>query len=280
MTQLAQTTDGNIKRLPICNDIGKRTLIMGILNVTPDSFSDGGKYNRVDLALSHAVEMVEAGADLIDLGAESTRPNHTPVSALEEWDRLREFLPALQDTVRVPLSVDTYKAEVAWHAVEAGVKVINDVWGGAYDPLMFDVVAQTGVPYVLMHNVMGLPKIAGNVVEVVYHWFEGQIEKAQKAGIQMEQIILDPGIGFGKTLKQNLELLNHLDRFQVFGRPLLVGTSRKSMIGTVLDLPVQERIEGTAATVAIAIARGADIVRVHDVKEMARVVKMTDSMVR
>lgn len=280
MTQMIQSNKMAMLHMnPFC-DLGKRTIIMGILNVTPDSFSDGGKYNQLDRAMDHAKEMVEAGADLIDLGAESTRPMHTPVSAMEEWDRVKEIIPALRETVNVPLSIDTYKAEVAFRAVQAGATVINDVWGGAYDPEMFSVVAQTGVPYILMHNQMGLPLIEGDIVDFVYRWFTEQLDKAQEAGVELEQIFLDPGIGFGKTLQQNLTLINQLDRFLPLKRPLLIGTSRKSMIGTVLDLPVQERVEGTAATVAIAISRGADIVRVHDVKELKRVAMMTDSLVR
>lgn len=280
MTQVLQRK----KRIPevdsVIANLGKRTLVMGILNVTPDSFSDGGKYNQVDRGLAHAHSMVESGADLIDVGAESTRPDHLPVSAQEEWERLDALLPALRAEIPIPLSIDTYKAEVAWRAVASGVDIINDVWGGVYDPEMFDIVAQTGVPYILMHNTMGLPQIEEDIVDAVYRFFTEQMNKAIKAGVKRQQIILDPGVGFGKTVPQNLQLINRLDAFLSLGQPLLIGTSRKSVIGSVLNLPVNERIEGTAATVAIAIARGADIVRVHDVKEIVRVVKMTDSMVR
>ncbi len=265
---------------PRLRELGTRTLIMGILNVTPDSFSDGGRYCDIERALEHAQDMVAAGADLIDVGAESTRPGYTTLTYGEEWSRLAPILPLLREKIRLPLSLDTYKARIAEQAIAMGIDIINDVWGGMKDPAMFSVVARSGAPYVLMHNANGRDPIEGDIVDVVCGDLLHQIELALAAGVREEQIFLDPGIGFGKTTAQNLALINQLDKIKGLGFPVLIGTSRKSVIGRVLDVPVTERVEGTAATVAVAIARGADIVRVHDVREMARVAKMTDSLVR
>lgn len=265
---------------PRLRELGKRTLVMGILNVTPDSFSDGGQYFAIERALEHAQDMAAAGADLIDIGAESTRPGYTTLTYSEEWNRLEPILPLLREKIGLPLSLDTYKARIAQQALAMGIDIVNDVWGGMQDPAMFSVVASSAAPYVMMHNANGRDPIDGDIVDVVCGDLLHQIELALDAGVREEQIILDPGVGFGKTMAQNLALINQLDKIKELGFPVLVGTSRKSMIGRVLDLPVMERVEGTAATVAIAIARGADIVRVHDVREMARVAKMTDSLVR
>lgn len=259
--------------------LGKRTLIMGILNITPDSFSDGGKFFDFDVAVRRALEMVEQGADIIDIGGESTRPNYTVISPEEELERVTPILRKLVKEIDVPISIDTYKAEVAKQSLIEGAHIINDIWGLKADPEMANVLAQyPDVPVVMMHNQEGnqyksmMDDILGSLKE--------SIETALAAGIAKENIILDPGIGFAKDTEQNLEVMHRLWEFKTLGYPVLLGTSRKSMIGNTLELPVTERIEGTAATVAFGISQGMDIVRVHDIKEMARVVKMTDAMVR
>lgn len=266
------------RRTPI--ETGKRTLIMGILNITPDSFSDGGRYLAVEQAVEHAQQMVIAGADIIDIGAESTRPHAEQLSLAEEWQRLEPVLALLRAAVSIPLSIDTYKAEVARRALASGVDIVNDVWGGVRDPLMNRVVAESAAHYVIMHNDFGQPEVTSDIVQHVQNGLQRLVDAAITAGVGPERIWLDPGIGFGKTVKQNLDLINRLDELSVLGFPLLIGTSRKSVIGHVLDLPIFERVEGTAAMVSIAIARGADVVRVHDVTEMTRVARMTDALVR
>lgn len=264
---------------------GERTYIMGILNVTPDSFSDGGLYFDLDRALERAYSMVEAGADIIDVGGESTRPGSDPVPLEEE---LRRVLPVVERLVRelkVPISVDTYKAEVARQALERGATLINDITGLRGDPRMPEVVARFGCPVVVMHikgtpkNMQENPTYEDVVAEVKEYLLEG-IRLAEEAGLSREKIIIDPGIGFGKTVEHNLEILRRLKEFKALGQPLLVGTSRKSFIGKILNLPVNERLLGTVATVALSIAGGADIVRVHDVGEMKQVVQMADAVVR
>ncbi len=263
---------------------GARTLVMGILNVTPNSFSDGGKFNQLDLALEHAYQMVEEGADIIDVGGESTRPGYEMIDAEEEIKRIVPIIEALAQKVKVPLSVDTYKAKVARAALDAGAGIINDIWGFQFEqdqseiPEMARVAAEYDCPVILMHNQNGTEY--NNLMDEVLLFLRKSIEIAEKAGVKPDKIILDPGIGFGKDLDQNLEVMSRLEEFQSLGKPVLLGTSRKRMIGSVLDLPVTERVEGTAATVVIGITKGMDIVRVHDVKEMARVVKMTDAIIR
>ncbi|MBZ4688394.1 MAG: dihydropteroate synthase [Clostridiales bacterium] len=257
---------------------GERTLVMGILNVTPDSFSDGGKFNDPDIAIKRAKEMVEQGADIIDIGAESTRPGHTPVSAEEEIERLQPIIRELVKEINVPISVDTYKAKTAEMALKAGAHIINDVWGFQKDPEIAAVVSQYGAPAILMHNQEGTEykDLMGDIIK----FLRKSINIAVKAGLPEDKIIIDPGIGFGKDTEQNLEVMARLDEFCCLGRPILLGTSRKSLIGNTLNLPVNERLEGTAATVTLGIAKGVDIVRVHDVEEIVRVVRMTDAMVR
>ncbi|GGE21653.1 dihydropteroate synthase [Marinithermofilum abyssi] len=256
----------------------ERTLVMGILNVTPDSFSDGGRFNQVERAVEHARNMVAEGADILDVGGESTRPTATPVSLEEELARVIPVIQRLARTVDAPLSVDTYKAEVARQALEAGAHMINDVWGLKKDPEMAHVVAHYDVPVIIMHNRKEarydsfLDDIRADLME--------SVEIARRAGVKDERIILDPGIGFAKSYEENLYLMRHLDVVTELGFPVLLGTSRKSMIGLTLDLPVDERVEGTAATVTCGIMKGCGIVRVHDVKEMVRVVRMTDAMMR
>lgn len=258
-------------------EIGKRTYIMGILNMTPDSFSDGGKYNTLEKGMDRALKMIEDGADIIDVGGESSRPGYEPVTAEEELRRVKDIVKKLQE-VNTIVSVDTMKSRVAEESLKNGAHIINDIWGLQKDSDMAKVVADYGAGVVIMHN----SDIAeyDDVVKDVISFLEKSIDIALKAGIRKENIMIDPGIGFGKTLQHNLTLMKRLDELQVLGFPILLGTSRKSMIGHVLKLDVNERVEGTAATVAIGISKGADIVRVHDIKEMRRVAKMTDAMVR
>lgn len=258
--------------------LGKRTLVMGILNITPDSFSDGGKYNQYDIALEHACQMVEDGADIIDIGGESTRPGHQMIDTREELARVIPIIEALAQRIKVPISIDTYKAEVGRRAMEAGASMLNDIWGFQYDPQMAEIAAEYDCPVVLMHN-QNHTKYKNLMADILL-FLRKSLEIAERAGVNPEKIIIDPGIGFGKDREQNLEVMHRLEEFRSLGKPVLLGTSRKRMIGETLDLPVTDRVEGTAATVTLGIAKGVDIVRVHDVKEIARVVKMTDAMVR
>ncbi|MFA5881908.1 MAG: dihydropteroate synthase [Eubacteriales bacterium] len=259
--------------------VGQRTVIMGILNITPDSFSDGGRFFDIDIAVRHALEMVEQGADIIDIGGESTRPSAVPVTLEEELERVMPVLKRLVQETDVPISVDTYKSGVAGQAVKEGAHIINDVWGLKADPALANVVAgYDDIPLILMHNQKGTQYIS--MMDDILGSLKASAETALAAGVSEENIILDPGIGFGKDTDQNLEVLHRLWELKTLGYPILLGTSRKSMIGNTLDLPVTERVEGTAATVTYGITQGADIVRVHDIKEMVRVVKMTDAIVR
>lgn len=258
--------------------IGEKTYIMGILNVTPDSFSDGGKYNNVESAVKRAKEMVEHGADIIDVGGESTRPGHQPVDAIEEINRVVPVIEVLAKELNVPISVDTSKAVVADRALKAGAHIVNDVWGLQKDEALAEVIARYGAGVVMMHNNNNCEyhDLMGDIIK----FLRKSIEIAEKTGIRRENMVVDPGIGFGKNLNHNLEVMRRLKELSTLNLPVLLGTSRKSMIGNILDLPVGERLEGTAATVTLGIANGADFVRVHDVKEMVRVARMTDAMVR
>jgi len=258
--------------------LGERTLVMGVLNVTPDSFSDGGKFYDLDAAVAHARRMEAEGADIIDVGGESTRPGHKPVSVEEELERVMPVVRALVGEVSVPISIDTTKSEVARQALEAGVHIVNDQWALRADKNIAELAAGYGAPLIIMHNQHGTEyrDLMGDMVR----YFEESIEMAVEAGVPRDNIIVDPGIGFGKTLEQNLEVMRRLRELDCLGLPVLLGTSRKSMIGKTLDLPTDQRVEGTAATVTLGIVNGVDIVRVHDVKEMVRVAKMTDAMVR
>lgn len=259
--------------------LGERTLIMGILNITPDSFSDGGKFYDMDVAVKHAREMLEMGADIIDIGGESTRPTAEAVSLEEELERVIPVLRRLVRDIDAPISVDTYKAETARQALLEGAHIINDVWGLKADPKMAGVVAEyDDVPVVMMHNQKGTQY--NSLMDDILGSLKESVDIALQAGVRKDNIILDPGIGFGKDTDQNLEVMNRLWEFKTLGYPVLLGTSRKSIIGNTLGLPVTERVEGTGATVCYGIAQGVDIVRVHDIKEMARIVKMTDAMVR
>lgn len=265
--------------------LGTNTHVMGILNVTPDSFSDGGNYLDVQQAIVHAETMVAEGATLIDIGGESSRPGASPVSVNDELARVLPVVRALADTVDVLLSVDTYKAEVARRALEAGAHVVNDITALCGDPDMAATVAEMEAGVVLMH-MKGTPRTMqqspeyNDVVNEVCAWLKKKIQNAEAQGIAPERIIVDPGIGFGKTTQHNLELLKRLSEFRALKKPLLIGTSRKSFIGNILEVPVTERVEGTAATVCWAIAHGADIVRVHDVKANVRAAQITDALYR
>lgn len=276
---------------------GKRTYVMGILNVTPDSFSGDGvlqRDNEIAAAVAQAQQFAADGADIIDIGGESTRPGSTPVTEAEELARVIPVIEAVRQAVTLPISVDTYRASVAEAALAVGANWINDVWGLRMDLRLAQVAAQANCSVVLMHNrskpkdVAQEERLGGRYVGVAYDDLIADIKRelgecialARQAGVKEEHIILDPGVGFGKTVAQNLQLVNQLDQFKTMGYPILLGTSRKSFIGYTLDLPPEERLEGTAATVAIGIARGADIVRVHDVKPIVRLAKMTDAIIR
>lgn len=262
---------------PYTLDYGKKTLIMGILNVTPDSFSDGGRYNRIDAALRHAEQMVTDGADIIDIGGESTRPNHTAVSEEEELERVLPIIEAISKNINVPISIDTYKAKVARQSLEAGAHIINDVWGAKADDNMAKVAGEYGVPIILMHNRDN--QSYSLFIRDVFNDLYESVALVKKAGVRDENIILDPGIGFAKDLALNLEMMRNLDKLVSLGFPVLLGTSRKSLIGHILDLPAEERMEGTGATVCYGIQKGCQIIRIHDVKEMSRMAKMMDALV-
>lgn len=262
-------------------DLSDRPLIMGILNVTPDSFSDGGRYAAPERAFLRAREMAEEGADIIDIGGESTRPGSEAVSAKEELRRVMPVIERLAADGTVPISIDTCKAEVADEALDAGTAIVNDISGLRHDPAMADVIARHGASVVIMH-MQGTPRtmqvnpVYDDVVEDVKAFLRERAAVAREAGIR--QVMIDPGIGFGKTVEHNLEILRRLEEFTELGCPILVGPSRKSFIGALLDLPVDERVEGTAAAVAIAVQKGASIVRVHDVKAMRRVATVARAM--
>lgn len=257
---------------------------MGVLNVTPDSFSDGGKYANVEAAVAHAHEMIAEGAHVVDVGGESSRPGAEPLDPNEEQDRVLPVIERLAND-NIPISVDTYHADTARRALALGAGMVNDIAALRGDPAMAEVVAEAGCPVVLMH-MLGTPRTMqqaphyNDVVEDICRFFEERIQYATKLGIAEENIWLDPGFGFGKTPTHNLELLRRLRAFRKFGKPILIGTSNKSTIGEVLNVALGDRMEGTAATVAVAIANGADAVRVHDVQRMARVARMTDAIVR
>ena len=266
-------------------ELGRRTLVMGILNVTPDSFSDGGLFFNAGTAVERAERMVAEGADIIDVGGESSRPGADSVSIEIEMDRVLPVIEKLAKTIKIPISIDTYKSSVARRALDVGASIVNDISALQADPDMASVVAEAGAPAILMH-MKGTPKDMqlhpryDSLIPEIISFLKTRVQAAVDAGISSDQIIIDPGIGFGKTIAHNLEIIRRLREFRSLEKPILIGTSRKSFIGKVLDLPADDRLEGTAATVAVAIANGADIVRVHDVREMARVACMTDAIVR
>ncbi|CQR47448.1 Dihydropteroate synthase [Paraliobacillus sp. PM-2] len=271
MNRLIKTKHGTL-------DLNQKTMIMGILNVTPDSFSDGGEYNSLDKAVKQAVKMVQDGADIIDIGGESTRPGHTPVSVEEEITRVVPVIKAVRDAVSVPISIDTFKAETAKRAIEAGADIINDVWGAKYDQRIAGIAAEYDTPIILMHN--RLDRNYNHFLEDMKADLRESIAIAHQFGVSSEKIILDPGIGFAKTLDQNLLAIRSLDQIVALGYPVLLGTSRKSVIAKVTDLPVDQRDEATGATTCFGITKGVDFVRVHHVSMNARMAKMMDVMVK
>ena len=256
---------------------GQRTYVMGVVNVAPDSFSGDG-LRSVDDAVAQARRFVDEGADIIDVGGESTRPDFTPISIEEELGRVLPVVERLVNELLVPVSIDTCKSAVARGAVVAGARMINDVWGLKRDPELAQVAADSGIPLVITQNQRGasfhhfFPELVADL--------EKSLQLALNAGVEWSNIIVDPGVGFGKTVEQNLEIVRRLSELKSLGRPILLGTSRKSFIGLVLDLPVDQRLEGTAASIAIGVANGADMVRVHDVGQMVRVVRMSDAIIR
>ncbi|MFU8804524.1 MAG: dihydropteroate synthase [Bradymonadaceae bacterium] len=262
---------------------GERFYVMGILNVTPDSFSDGGLFHHAQAAIDHGLSMVEQGADILDIGGESTRPGAASVSVEEELDRVIPVIEALASQTDTIISIDTTKARVAEEAAKAGATIINDISGLGFDEAMAGVVASTGAALVLMH-IRGTPETMqkdiryDDVVVDILAYFEERIRMAEAAGVARTQIIVDPGIGFGKTVAQNYRLLRELNRFTTLGQPILLGTSRKSFLGAVVDKPARERIFATAATVACGLMAGADIVRVHDVAEMVDVARVVEAI--
>ena len=260
-------------------DYGKRTYIMGILNVTPDSFSDGGKFNEVNKALNHAKEMIKDGVDIIDIGGESTRPGHKYVEADEEIQRVIPVIKELRKEINVPISIDTYKAKVAEEALKLGVEMINDVWGLKKDKEMANVVAKYNACVCIMHNQDGT-EYDKDIMESMKESLQESIDLALNAGVSKDKIVIDPGIGFGKTFEQNLEVLKRMNELKELGYPILLGTSRKSVIGNVLNVEPKERLEGTIATTVLGIRDGVDIVRVHDVKENLKAAKMADAIYR
>jgi len=265
-------------------DLSSRTHIIGVLNVTPDSFSDGGKFFKLEDAVRQGMKMTEEGADIIDVGGESTRPESDPVPIQEELSRVIPVISSLSKKIDVPISIDTYKAEVAKQALDAGAQMINDISALRFDPKMKKVAGEFGVPIVLMH-IKGTPKNMQadpwyeDVIVEITEYLKQSIKIAGDAGIDSEKIIIDPGIGFGKRLEDNLNILKNLKRFSILGCPIWVGCSRKSFIGKILNLPMEERLEGSLAALALAVANGANIVRVHDVKESRRVAQLVDAIV-
>ena len=281
-------------------DIKNHTYVMGIMNITPDSFSDGGKYNELDAALKHAEKLVKEGVDILDIGGESTRPNHTQISDDEEIHRIAPVFEKLKKEFDIPLSIDTYKSAVAKVALDLGADMVNDIWGLKYEDRsdkdddksaeksddkntstiysgeMAELVSKHKVPICLMHNRQNTDY--GNFIKDTLDDLEVSIKKAKKAGISEDKIIIDPGVGFAKSYENNLEVIRHLEVYKSLGYPVLLGTSRKSVIGLTLDLPFDERIEGTLVTTVMAVMAGCTFVRVHDVKENVRAIKMAEAI--
>lgn len=266
-------------------NLAERTHIMGVLNVTPDSFSDGGKFLNLEKAVSHGLKMAEEGADIIDIGGESTRPGSLPVSLEEETQRVIPVIESLAKKIQIPISIDTYKSQIAQKAVEAGAEIVNDISGLRFDLEMAKLAAKYNVPVIIMH-IKGTPQnmqenpYYENVIREIKEYFEERINWATSSGINEENILIDPGIGFGKRFEDNLAILKNLKEFKKLDRPILVGLSRKSFIGKILDLPVEERFEGSLGALAYSIMQGANIARVHDVKESVRVAKVIDAILR
>lgn len=259
-------------------DLKKNTYIMGILNVTPDSFSDGGRYDGLDRAIEHAKQMIQEGVDIIDVGGESTRPGHVQITEEEEIARVVPVIKKLKEEFDIPVSIDTYKSAVAAAAIEAGADLVNDIWGLKYDPEMAGLIARTGVACCLMHN-----RENTEYQEFLTDFMEDMracVELAKNAGIADDKIILDPGVGFGKTYDMNLEIIDKLEIMKELGYPVLLGTSRKSVIGLTLDLPVEEREEGTMVTTVYGVQKGCAFVRVHGVEKNKRAIRMTRALMR
>lgn len=259
-------------------DIDNHTYIMGILNVTPDSFSDGGCWNNLDVALKHAEDMINDGASIIDVGGESARPGYTMISDAEEIDRVSDVIKGITSRFDVPVSIDTYKSGVAKAAIEAGATIVNDIWGFKYDKNMAKVVAEANAWCVLMHN--RKEAVYNSFVEDMLSDLKESVKIAKAAGVSDDKIIIDPGVGFGKTLENNLEAIKHVDRLVDMGYPVLLATSRKSVIGLTLDLPKDQREEGTMATTVYGVLKGCAFVRVHDVKANKRVIDMTEAIMK
>ena len=259
-------------------DLKKNTYIMGILNVTPDSFSDGGRYDGLDRAIEHAKQMIQEGVDIIDVGGESTRPGHVQITEEEEIARVVPVIRKLKEEFDIPVSIDTYKSAVAAAAIEVGADLVNDIWGLKYDPDMAGLIARTGVACCLMHN-RDNTEYQDFLADFMKDMREC-VEIAKKAGIEDDKIILDPGVGFGKTYEMNLEIIDKLEIMKELGYPVLLGTSRKSVIGLTLDLPVEEREEGTMVTTVYGVHKGCEFVRVHDVEKNKRAIRMTRALMR
>jgi len=264
-------------------DLSSRTHLMGVLNVTPDSFSDGGRFLKLEEAVKQGLKLAEEGADIIDIGGESTRPGSEPVTIEEELRRIMPVIEELTKRIQVPISIDTYKSKIAKEVLDSGASMVNDISGLRFDPEMKKVIAEYDVPVVLMHiqgtprNMQENPKY-DNLIEDIKSYLNQSISMAEEAGIGEDKIIIDPGIGFGKTLDDNLKILKNLREFKSLGKPVMIGVSRKSFIGKILDLPTDERLEGSLAALAIAVINGANILRVHDVKESKRVAKLVDAI--
>ena len=257
-------------------DTAHKCYIMGILNVTPDSFSDGGKFNHLDAALRHAEEMIREGAAIVDIGGESTRPGHQVITDEEEISRVVPVIEAVKKHFDVPVSIDTYKGAVAEAALQAGADLVNDIWGFKHDKRVAELTAKYGATCCLMHNRQ--EAVYDDFQKDVVTDLEECVRIAREAGVADDKIILDPGVGFGKTYEMNLEITNHVDILHQLGFPVLLGTSRKSMIGLTLDLPATDRVEGTLATTVIGVMKGCSFVRVHDIKENYRIIQMTEAI--
>jgi dihydropteroate synthase len=257
-------------------DVKNKTYIMGILNVTPDSFSDGGRFNEMDSALFHAEEMIRDGADIIDVGGESTRPGHTVITDGEEIERVVPVIERITAEFNVPVSIDTYKSRVAEAALDAGAVLVNDIWGLKKDPKMADIIAARNAVCCLMHNRQNTDYT--DFVSDVMNDLNDSLKLAETAGISREKIILDPGVGFAKSYEQNLQIINNVDKLCEMGYPVLLAASRKSVIGLTLDLPKDQRLEGTLATTVMGVMKGCAFVRVHDIKENKRAILMTEAI--
>lgn len=267
-----------LRTIPKTLYLSKRTHIMGILNVTPDSFSDGGQYSSIDIAVKRAIELESLGADIIDIGGESTRPDHEPISAKEEQKRVLPIIEAIKERISIPISIDTYKSTTAELAIKAGASIVNDIWGAKRDPKIARIAAKYNVPIILMHNRTN--KTYQSLINDMIADLQQSISIVKDSGVNDENIVIDPGIGFAKSPQDNYVVMKHLNHFTKLGYPLLLATSRKSFIKEVLDIPAEERDNATGATTCLGITQGAQIVRVHDVKRTVQLAKMMDAMLK